>query len=124
MILNEEQLRRRARELALTHTLSGGGLRASSALIRGFDRDASELREYALRLQREGQSGTRPAEEWLLDHADFIAEQTLHIRKMIRRDETRRLPALSGSRELRVLSLCADYLEHTDGLFDADLLAA
>jgi cellobiose phosphorylase len=124
MILNEEQLRRKARELALTHTLSGGGLRASSALIRGFDRDASELREYALRLQREGQGGTRPAEEWLLDHADFIAAQILHIRKMIRPGETRRLPALSGSRELRVLALCADYLEHTDGLFDADLLAA
>jgi len=124
MILNEEQLRRKARELALTHTLSRGGLRASIALIRGFDRDAAELREYALRLRREGQEGTRPAEEWLLDHADFIAEQTLHIRKMIRMGETRRLPALAGGRELRMSVLCADYLEHADGLFDADLLAA
>lgn len=124
MILNEEQLRRKARELALTHNLSGGGLRASFALIRAFDRDAGELRNYALRLQQEGQGSTRPAEEWLLDHADFIAEQTIHIRKMIRPDETRRLPALSGGRELRAMALCADYLEHTDGLFDADLLAA
>lgn len=46
------------------------------------------------------------------------------IRRQLSGKLLRRLPCLKKAGDLRVLSICADYLEHVDGLFDEDSLVA
>ncbi|MRR33044.1 glycosyl transferase family 36, partial [bacterium] len=60
------------------------------------------------------------AEEWLLDHAEFIEEQVLAVRHQLSNDFLRDLLNLRKTGNKRILSICADYLEHVDGNLDED----
>ncbi|WP_018130856.1 GH36-type glycosyl hydrolase domain-containing protein [Effusibacillus pohliae] len=116
MALHTEQLRQSARELALNHDLYVG--RAGTRWWHGFQRDIEGLRALVRHIQSGGASCTQPAEEWLLDHFEFIEEQALVTKRQFSHSLLRRLPRLRTTGEPRVLSLCANYLEQTDGILD------
>ncbi|KJS03850.1 MAG: glycosyl transferase family 36 [Peptococcaceae bacterium BRH_c4a] len=119
MILNTQQLRQKAHELAMTHDpcLRHG---PSKALWREFYADVENLRKFIRSLQDDCASCSQPAEEWLLDHAEFIEEQVLAVRHQLSNDFLRDLPNLRKAGNKRILSICADYLEHVDGNLDED----
>jgi cyclic beta-1,2-glucan synthetase len=121
--INTERLRQKAHELALTHD-PYFKLGAPRRLWREFNKDVMNLRAFIRNLQEKETVCSQPAEEWLLDHADFIEEQVMMIRRQLSGKLLRRLPCLKKAGDLRVLSICADYLEHVDGLFDEDSLVA
>ncbi len=114
MILNTEQLRQKAHELSLTHD-PYVRRRPSKHLWREFYADVENLRSFIRSLQDVSASCSQPAEEWLLDHAEFIEEQVLVVRHELSKDFSRALPHLRKTGEARVMSICADYLEHVDG---------
>ncbi|OPY55819.1 MAG: N,N'-diacetylchitobiose phosphorylase [Pelotomaculum sp. PtaU1.Bin035] len=123
MILNTEQLRQKAHELALTHDpyVRRG---PSKRLWREFYADVEKLRAF-IRYLRDGYAScSQPAEEWLLDHAEFVEEQVLVIRHQLSEVILRDLPRLRKTGKTRVLSICADYLEHVDGNLDEDSLVS
>lgn len=121
MIVDNEKLRQQARELALQHQLRT--VRFSPKRVwRDFDADVERLRSFVRSLQDCHASCSQPAEEWLLDNAEFIEEQALDIRDQLSDPLLRRLFGLRKSDQLRVESVCADYLEQTDGSADAESL--
>lgn len=119
MNLHTEQLRQKAHELALTHEpyIKWG---ASKRLWRNFIADIENLRAFVRSLQGRRPSCSQPAEEWFLDHAEFIEEQGLIIQHQLTRGFLRRLPYLRKSGEPRILSICIDYLNHVDGNLEED----
>ncbi|MCL5779648.1 MAG: glycosyl transferase family 36 [Firmicutes bacterium] len=119
MILNTEQLRQKAHEIALTHD-PYVRCRPPKHLWREFYADVENLRTFIRSLQDGQASCLQPAEEWLLDHAEFIEEQVLVVRHQLSDAFLRDLPNLRKTGEKRVLSICADYLEHVDGNLDED----
>ncbi|MHB8984685.1 MAG: GH36-type glycosyl hydrolase domain-containing protein [Eubacteriales bacterium] len=123
MILNTEQLRQKAHELALTHD-PYVRRRPSKRLWREFYTDVENLRAFIRSLQDGCASCSQPAEEWLLDHAEFIEEQVLVIRHQLSNAFLRDLPHLRKTGKTRVLSICADYFEHVDGNLDEESLVS
>src|SRR4051794_30648471 len=107
-MINTEQLRQKAHELALKHD-PYVGRRSTKHLWRQFYSDIESLRAFVRFLQDGRASCSQPAEEWLLDHAEFIEEQALVIQHQLSGAFLRCLPRLRKSSEPRVLSLCADY---------------
>lgn len=119
MIPNTEQLRQKAHALALTHD-SYMSAWPSRKLWREFCGAVEELRALAGALRDGGADCAEPAAEWLLDNAEFIEEQALVVRQQLTGRFLRRLPDLRKSGEKRILSICDDYLELTDGDFDIE----
>lgn len=117
MILNTVQLRQKAHELALTHD----PLSKRSTISRfwtQFHTDVEELQEFVQVLRTQSMSCSQPAEEWLLDNAEFIDEQVVVVKQQLSDSFLKRLIYLKDSGKPRILSLCDDYLEHVDGNFD------
>lgn len=123
MILNTEQLRQKAHELALTHD-PYVRRRPSKSLWREFNVDVEKLRTFIRSLQDGCASCSQPAEEWLLDNAEFIEEQVLVVRHQLSEAFLRDLPQLRKTDKTRVLSICVDYLEHVDGNLDEESLVS
>jgi cellobiose phosphorylase len=119
MILNTDQLRQKAHELALTHE-PYVRRRPSKRLRREFSTDMKNLRAFVRSLHGGRSNCSQPAEEWLLDNSEFIEEQMLDVQYQLTGACLRRLPYLRKTGEPRVLSICADYLEHADGNLDED----
>ncbi|MGE5423335.1 MAG: glycosyl transferase family 36, partial [Ignavibacteriales bacterium] len=121
MILNNEQIKQKAHELALTHDpyLSRW---TSGALWKQYYKQVSDIRSFASLLQDSSASCAQPAEEWLLDNADFIEEQVIVVKQQLSRSFLRDLPNLRRTKQKRVLSICIDYLDHVDGNLDEDSL--
>ncbi len=113
-MIKTNQLKQKAHELALTHDLFVRR-RPTRKLWRQFDRDIESLRSFVRFLHENRTSCSQPSEEWLLDHAEFIEEQALIVKHQLSGSFLRCLPRLRKSGDLRVLSLCTDYLEHTEG---------
>ena len=84
MILNDEQLRQKAHELALTHDPYISSW-PSKGLWRDLNQDVKSLRGFLQMLQDSSVSCSQPAEEWLLDNADFIEEQVLVVKQQLNR---------------------------------------
>lgn len=121
MLLNTEQQRQKAHELALTHDPYVRRW-PSKRLWREFYANIELLRTFIRSLQDGDASCSQPAEEWLLDHAEFIEEQVLVIREQLSGAFLRGLPDLRKTGKARILSICVDYLEHVDGNLDEDSL--
>lgn len=113
MNLNSEQLKSKAHELALTHKVRSGKT-ASKRIWREIRTDIHELQTFVLNMRGENSDCAQPAEEWLLDHAEFIEEQTLETEHELKENAFHSLPVVSGG-EPRILSICDHYLEVTDG---------
>ncbi|MGE5543365.1 MAG: glucoamylase family protein, partial [Bacillota bacterium] len=121
--LNTEQLRQKAHELALTHDpyISSWPLKR---FWRDFNQDVRSLRAF-LKILRDGSAScSQPAEEWLLDNADFIEEQVLVVKQQLNRSFLKHLPVLRKTGDKRILAICIDYLQHVDGNLDEDSLTA
>jgi len=123
MILHTEELRQKAHELALTHDSCHSRLPAFRLKHR-LAAAVRQLRAFRDELRTAPAGCSQPAEEWLLDNAEFIEEQVLVVRQQLSGSFLRLLPRLRKSGEPRVLALCSDYLEHVDSYLDEEALIA
>lgn len=117
MILNNEELRAKAHEFALTHELSLTN-QLAARFWPGFKKDMVSLHEFAELLQTSKADCKQPAEDWLLDHINFIETQAQIVFREFPRATMKRLPKLKATGMPRIYALCDDYLEHVDGHFD------
>lgn len=82
--------------------------------------NAKKLREFVNELHEKKTSCSQPAEEWLLDNAEFIEEQIVVIKHELTKTFVKSLPHLSKTEEARISSICHDYLQFTDGHLKKD----
>jgi len=123
MFLNDEQMRQESHKLALQH--DPFMKRSSSArLWRSIESDLDRLRDFVKALHEDRGTCTQPAEEWLLDHAEFIEAEAFSIKEEQSSSLIRKLPYISKTGQLRVSSICDDYLEHTDGQWNEESFVA
>ncbi|WP_428910308.1 GH36-type glycosyl hydrolase domain-containing protein [Niallia sp. Krafla_26] len=119
MILNKEQLKEEAHKSALNH--DPYMKRKSSKLIGGLGQsDIENLRSFVEVLREKRSSCAQPAEEWLLDNAEFLEEQALVIKQELNKQIVNALPHLSKAKEARVYAICKDYIKYTDGQLSMD----
>ena len=127
MILKTEQLIQKAHELALQHN-PYVARRQSKTLWRKLESDVGKLWSFVRKIEGKTQETrshcSQSAEDWLLDHAEFIEEQMFVVREQITDGFLRYLPLQRKGGEPRVLSLCADYLEHVEGKLDEESFIA
>ncbi len=83
MNLHTEQLRQKAHELALTHEPYLRRRPSKRRLWRNFTTDIENLRAFVRSLQGRRSSCSQPAEEWFLDHAEFIEEQGVVVQNQL-----------------------------------------
>ncbi|TLS48684.1 glycosyl transferase family 36 [Paenibacillus antri] len=123
MFLNDEQMRQESHKLALQH--DPFMKRTSSARLWGsIEADLDRLRDFVKALHEDRGTCTQPAEEWLLDHAEFIEAEAFAIKEERSSTLVRKLPYNAKSGQLRVSSICDDYLEHTDGQWNEESFVA
>jgi len=107
--LNHE-LSQMAHTLALEHRVSRTVRRDPTR--KQLRKNAAFLREYGQFVQESSPAGAQPAEEWLLDHLDFLTEQSLNTE--IELTKSVHLPRLASGRT-RIYELCCAYLEGVEG---------
>lgn len=117
MILNDEQLKARARELALTHELYVNNQFITHNWL-AFRADMASLHDFADKLQNSQPACKQPAEDWLLDHINFLETQAQIVIRELPRTTLKILPRLQSTGIPRIYTLCNDYLEHVDGRYD------
>ena len=117
MILNNDQLKAKAHEIALTHELYTTKQR-STRYWPTFRSDMASLHEFAERLGNNKAECKQPAEDWLLDHINFLETQAQAVLRELPRATLNQLPKLRSTGIPRIYALCKDYLEHVDGRFD------
>ncbi|MEF3303039.1 GH36-type glycosyl hydrolase domain-containing protein [Paenibacillus sp. GYB003] len=122
MIPTVEQLEQQARELALIHHPGQPSALSTASMWRSFRRNLDSLRQFASELKRIEPSALQPAEQWLLDHADFIEAEAFTVRTALAKRAARRLPRLLPGTEPRVQALCSEFLTLTDGVLDEEAL--
>lgn len=116
---NEDKLREHAHKLALEHDPHGSRI-SSKQLWRQVEPDIGELRAFVTALHQISDASGQPAEEWLLDHSEFIEAEILGIREEMAQIKTKPLPSIGKDGQLRVSSICEAYLKQTDGALDED----
>ncbi|MBD0379503.1 GH36-type glycosyl hydrolase domain-containing protein [Paenibacillus sedimenti] len=119
MAYNTEMLCQKARELALQHTPIIVQTHPKYVWNQ-FEENIQSLREFVMSLQNSPASCAQPAEEWLLDNAEFIEEQALEVKTFLSERALGRLPRLKKKGVLRIQSVCEDYLEQVDGVLNED----
>jgi cyclic beta-1,2-glucan synthetase len=123
MVSNEDLLKEAAHKLALEHDPHGRPL-SEESLWNRTEQVIEQLRAVVKTLQEHSDTCMQPAEEWLLDHSEFIESEVLGIREEIRCTPISSLPVLSQEARLRISSVCETYLELTDGLLDEKTFTA
>ncbi|WP_248737628.1 GH36-type glycosyl hydrolase domain-containing protein [Neobacillus rhizosphaerae] len=119
MILNNDQLRARAHEFALTNELNTTN-KLTARYWPAFRSDVSSLHEFAEQLGNTIVGCKQPAEDWLLDHINFIETQAKVVLRELPRATLRQLPKLRFTGMPRIYAMCNDYLEHVDGRYDTN----
>ncbi|RKN80484.1 GH36-type glycosyl hydrolase domain-containing protein [Paenibacillus ginsengarvi] len=120
MIPTVEQMEQQARELALTHQPGPASAYSAVSVRRTFRRNLELLRDFAFELKTVEPSGLQPAEQWLLDHADYIEAEAFTVLAELAKRTAHRLPRLLPGAEPRILALCSDYMNKTDGALDEE----
>lgn len=116
-------LENRARELALTHDISV--LRTTSRRNwQSMIREVKSLRTFCDELMVRRAHCHQPAEDWLIDHADFIEKQSQIAQRDVPLRLLRTLPSLERTDEPRLFALCNDYLEFVSGVWQASSFEA
>ncbi|CAG7658165.1 GH36-type glycosyl hydrolase domain-containing protein [Paenibacillus allorhizosphaerae] len=116
---NENKLKEAAHKLALEHDPHVKRI-STNALWKRIESDIEQVRAFVKELHEHRSECAQPAEEWLLDHSEFLEAEVLGIREEISRIHATPLPTVGKSDQLRVSSICEAYLEHTDGLLDEE----
>ncbi|GMK41557.1 hypothetical protein PCCS19_46140 [Paenibacillus sp. CCS19] len=119
MVLNAEQLEHKAHELALTHDPITGSWNSRERLAE-WHRDMESLRQYVSVLKSEGGVCTQPAEQWLLDHADFIEKEAQVVERELKRGAISRQTWLRTEERPRTVAIGNAYFEATNGRLDLD----
>lgn len=119
MIFNKEQLREEAHKAALKHD-PFISRKPSARFIRSNESDLEKLRSFVNDLRDNRSSCSQPAEEWLLDNAEFLEEQVLVVKQDLTKSFVNSLPHLRKTGDSRVFSICTDYLQFNDGHLDMD----
>lgn len=123
MVTNTDKICQRARELALQHTPTL--MRIQPKYIwHQFEKNIESLRDFVVSLQNSPASCALPAEEWLLDNAEFIEEQAIEVKTNFSNRSFDYLPSLQKKGILRIQSLCEDYLEQVDGILDEETIVS
>jgi len=117
MILNNDQLKDRAHEFALTHELCANN-KVNKGFWPVFKSDMDSLHEFAEQLRSNNLNCKQPAEDWLLDHINFIETQAQVVMRELSRTMLKQLPRLQSTGMPRIYAICSDYLEHVDGHYD------
>lgn len=120
MIPTVEHLEQQARELALLHLPVPSTSFAAVSTRRMFRRDVETLRHYAAELKLAEPSALQPAEQWLLDHADFIEAEAIAVRTALTGGLCRKLVRLKPDGMPRILAICDEYAGLTDGAVDME----
>ncbi|GKS13086.1 hypothetical protein YDYSY3_40860 [Paenibacillus chitinolyticus] len=123
MTYTNEQLSQKARELALQHVTTLPRTRPAY-IEQHFKKDIESLRDFVLSLQTVHAGCTQPAEQWLLDNAEFVEEQAQEVRALLLQDALDRMPRLRGSGLLRIQSMMEDYLTHVEGILSEETILA
>ncbi|MCY0875474.1 MAG: DUF3131 domain-containing protein, partial [Firmicutes bacterium] len=119
MIVTATVALQKARELALEQNARVSRRKDNSRWQ--VHRAVERLQQYGQMLRAEGSVDNQPAEEWLLDHLDFLAQQgllaerTLAVRPL-------QIARLKGG-EPRIAVLCDAYLDTVDGAFEQESFA-
>lgn len=92
----------------------------SKQFWKNNDLNSHKLREFVKILHEKKTSCSQPAEEWLLDNAEFIESQMLVIKQELSKAFVNSLPHISKEGESRIFSICNDYLKLTDGQLKKD----
>jgi len=121
MVLNAEQLEQKAHELALIHQ-PVNSKRPNDNPLRAWHRDMESLRQFAAALKEEEGACTQPAEQWLLDHADFIEKEALVVERELKHGILRKLTWLRNEPKPRVTALGNAYYEATNGRLEYETL--
>ena len=119
MIFNLEKLKELAHNSALKHD-PFVSRKPAKQFWKENERNAQKLREFVKVLHEKKTSCSQPAEEWLLDNAEFIEEQMVDINHKLSKNFVNSLPHLSKTGESRIFSICKDYLLFTDGHLKKD----
>ncbi|MGM0875246.1 MAG: GH36-type glycosyl hydrolase domain-containing protein [Bacillota bacterium] len=119
MIFNKEQLREEAHKAALSHD-PFISRRPSARFLQSNNSDFEKLRSFVNDLRDNRSSCSQPAEEWLLDNAEFLEEQVLVVNQDLTKRFVNSLPHLKKTGDSRVFSICTDYLQFNDGHLDMD----
>lgn len=118
---NEDKLRDHAHKLALEHDPHDRRI-SSKALWRQVEGGIGELRAFVRELHENQGACGQPAEEWLLDHSEFIEAEILGLKEEALHLPAKSLTAVGGNGERRVEAICDAYLAETDGLYGEDTL--
>lgn len=118
-IENTEQLQQAAQELALQHDVFMKRVSAKH-LAKNIESDMNSLKYFVRQLHEQRLSCVQPAEEWLLDHAEFIESEVLAIKQELDPHLLRSLPNIKKTNRIRMYDVCYHYLEHTDGQFEVE----
>ncbi|HEX7057266.1 MAG TPA: glucoamylase family protein [Bacilli bacterium] len=123
MILNKDELQQQSHKSALRHDplISRKPKRDS---LRRTESEIGKLRLLVEELYEKCSACSQPAEEWLLDHAEFIEEQALVSKRELTRDLIKDLPFLRGENDTRVYAICREFIEYTDGVLDEESFVA
>lgn len=123
LVLNAEELKQHARNLALGHVpvyRKWGDKR-----LKKFRAKVDDLEAFSRELWQDIEAGfaVPPAAEWLLDHMDFLSEQALYVEQNFPRAYYRRLPKWDkGDSSARISVLLPDFLHNTDGQVQIGML--
>ena len=121
-----DQLEAHARQLAASHSATGSGGPRRELLAR-LERNAARLEQIYKKLAEQGfsQPAETPSEEWLRDNHYVVRAQLLEIRRNLPRRYYEELPTLVSGRWRRyprVYVFARDFVAHTAGRFDQELL--
>lgn len=122
MELNPVKMREHAHKLALEHEAHGNRV-SKKELMRRLEEDAGELGRFISELHEQRVACGQPAEEWLLDHSEFLEAELVGIRQELDNVPAKSLPVLGKSRATRIASICEGYLAFNDGLVEEDSFA-
>ncbi len=123
MIFNLEKLKEQAHNSALQHD-PFVSQKPSKQFWKNNERNTQKLREFVNVLHEKKTACSQPAEEWLLDHAEFIEEQILVIKHELTKTFVNTLPHLNKTGEARIFAICKEYLSFTDGHLQQDSFMA
>jgi len=114
-----EQIREEAHKSALNHD-PFINRKPLNRFWRVNKSDIENLRTFIEELREKPSPCSQPAEEWLLDNAEFLEEQALVIKQELSKKLVNKLPYLSKTGEPRIFSICTDYIKYTDGNLNLD----
>lgn len=123
MDFDQEKMQSHAHKLALEHEPRSKRV-SSRTLKHKLNNDMAGLRAFIAELQEQSSPWQQPAEEWLLDHAEFIESELSGIGLDLDEFRTLSLPVVEGGSEPRVSSICRAYLDYADGLLEEESFSA